>query len=149
MPVLRYGSAVRLRYNAMAMPDVSTPRRLQFHLSTAIVTMLAAGTLITVNSIRQTFRYQFASNYALEVSTRGWPFFGEVSVVQRETATAPVTSTVQFQLRYTVIRTGGKEFSYPRIDVRPGENMFVGILILLVAFFLSEYIVRRCEARRP
>jgi hypothetical protein len=107
---------------------IAPPRRFQLHLSTLILMMLVAGVLVWANTClgQRWAAYAYDKWEPGRCRELGWPFFCGI-VVERGTQT----------------RVEGIHYEWAAV------NALVGVVVLLSAGVLIEYLIRRRERQQP
>ena len=104
------------------MSDRPKRRWFQFHLSTALILMFSTGIIIWLNVSR------------VMLQPRGWPCEME-SFEWKRTYTVPAHRVTTLYVNWNVIGLL--------------NNIVIGCTILLLIAFVSEYLIRRREGRKP
>jgi hypothetical protein len=110
----------------------SPKRRFQIHLSTAVVLMVSAGGLLWLNVHGwEGPEFKFSDDIngpEFKETYFGWPWYAALSLPVKQ-------ETIVWRLSYDI-----------NLILLDGA---IGVLLLAITAFISEYLVRRREARKP
>jgi hypothetical protein len=113
------------------MSEIKPKRRwFRFHLLTAVLMMVTAGGMVGANSIRHTSPELLASPFTVGY---GWP---EIALSRPDD---------EFIQMFEDIRVPTRAWNKGAIVV----NVLVAVLVISVAGFLCESLLRRREGRNP
>ena len=122
----------RLRYNVVPMVDKPKRRWFRFHLSTAILLSLTTGALMWANYV----------SVACDEPDTDYP---DYAGIQHHVS----SKRLGWPVVYTQLYDNGHRLNELKTMVIPLINFAIAIAIIALVASLSEYTIRRREARKP